>query len=265
MRPSRSRPVTGHWSDGEAPVRLAVHRIASLLVQHAGIAEYPRTRHVVAVRGVFDQSSSASSNPSETPPPAPSTARHSSRRRDSRERMWPPSSACRPPVAGTGWTSEPPASLQGSRCRDVLAPGRPGPYPGSRSQHPGGRGRAHTERTHAYCERTRLSREGCERAAPSGAQETRAGGTMSTERKRDDRRCPGGDPPARRERNEALTGMARMGADAFGYTADLLIDRGLAQLLRLAGLAAQQLHLLPQPALRGGAPGQASPEPRSTP
>ena len=33
--------------------------------------------------------------------------------------------------------------------------------------------------------------------------------------------------------NEALIGMARMGADAFGYTADLRIDRGLAQLLRL--------------------------------
>jgi AhpD family alkylhydroperoxidase len=33
--------------------------------------------------------------------------------------------------------------------------------------------------------------------------------------------------------NEALSGMARMGADAFGYTAELRIDRGLAQLLRL--------------------------------
>src|SRR3954447_23659995 len=33
--------------------------------------------------------------------------------------------------------------------------------------------------------------------------------------------------------NEALMGIARMGADAFGYTADLRIDRGLAQLLRL--------------------------------
>jgi AhpD family alkylhydroperoxidase len=33
--------------------------------------------------------------------------------------------------------------------------------------------------------------------------------------------------------NEALIGIARMGADAFGYTADLRIDRGLAQLLRL--------------------------------
>jgi AhpD family alkylhydroperoxidase len=33
--------------------------------------------------------------------------------------------------------------------------------------------------------------------------------------------------------NEALIGMARMGADAFGYTADLRIDRGVAQLLRL--------------------------------
>jgi AhpD family alkylhydroperoxidase len=33
--------------------------------------------------------------------------------------------------------------------------------------------------------------------------------------------------------NEALIGMARMGAGAFGYTADLRIDRGLAQLLRL--------------------------------
>jgi AhpD family alkylhydroperoxidase len=33
--------------------------------------------------------------------------------------------------------------------------------------------------------------------------------------------------------NEALIGMARMGADAFGYTADLRLDRQLAQLLRL--------------------------------
>jgi AhpD family alkylhydroperoxidase len=33
--------------------------------------------------------------------------------------------------------------------------------------------------------------------------------------------------------NEALIGMARMGAAAFGYKADLLIDRGLAELLRL--------------------------------
>jgi AhpD family alkylhydroperoxidase len=33
--------------------------------------------------------------------------------------------------------------------------------------------------------------------------------------------------------HEALIGMARIGADAFGYTADLRIDRGLAQLLRL--------------------------------
>jgi AhpD family alkylhydroperoxidase len=33
--------------------------------------------------------------------------------------------------------------------------------------------------------------------------------------------------------NESLTGMARMGAEAFGYTADLRIDRGLAELLRL--------------------------------
>ena len=33
--------------------------------------------------------------------------------------------------------------------------------------------------------------------------------------------------------NEALIGMARMGASAFGYTANLRIDRGLAQLLRL--------------------------------
>ena len=33
--------------------------------------------------------------------------------------------------------------------------------------------------------------------------------------------------------NEALIGMARMGADAFGYTAGLRIDRGLAELVRL--------------------------------
>jgi AhpD family alkylhydroperoxidase len=34
-------------------------------------------------------------------------------------------------------------------------------------------------------------------------------------------------------RNESLIGMARMGADAFGYKAELRIDRELAQLLRL--------------------------------
>src|SRR6187401_220731 len=33
--------------------------------------------------------------------------------------------------------------------------------------------------------------------------------------------------------NEALVGIARMGADAFGYRAELRIDRRLAQLLRL--------------------------------
>jgi AhpD family alkylhydroperoxidase len=33
--------------------------------------------------------------------------------------------------------------------------------------------------------------------------------------------------------NESLIGVARMGADAFGYKADLRIDRGLAELLRL--------------------------------
>src|SRR5687767_1081842 len=33
--------------------------------------------------------------------------------------------------------------------------------------------------------------------------------------------------------NKSLIGMGRMGADAFGYKADLRIDRGLAQLLRL--------------------------------
>lgn len=33
--------------------------------------------------------------------------------------------------------------------------------------------------------------------------------------------------------NEALTALARFGADSFGYTADLSIDRQLAQLLRL--------------------------------
>jgi len=33
--------------------------------------------------------------------------------------------------------------------------------------------------------------------------------------------------------NPALMAMARMGAEAFGYKADLRIDRGLAELLRL--------------------------------
>ena len=44
-----------------------------------------------------------------------------------------------------------------------------------------------------------------------------------------------------------------------GYPADLRIDRALAQLLRLRVSAAQQLHLLPQPALRGGARGRHTP------
>jgi hypothetical protein len=64
--------------------------------------------------------------------------------------------------------------------------------------------------------------------------------------------------------NEALIGMARMGADAFGYKADLRIDRGLAELLRLRVFAAQQLHVLPQLALRGGARGGHPPGSRST-
>jgi AhpD family alkylhydroperoxidase len=34
-------------------------------------------------------------------------------------------------------------------------------------------------------------------------------------------------------RNEALTALARLGADSFGYKADLSVDRQLAQLLRL--------------------------------
>jgi len=33
--------------------------------------------------------------------------------------------------------------------------------------------------------------------------------------------------------NESLIGLARMGADAFGYTAELRVDRALAELLRL--------------------------------
>jgi AhpD family alkylhydroperoxidase len=33
--------------------------------------------------------------------------------------------------------------------------------------------------------------------------------------------------------NDSLIGIARMGADAFGYKAELSIDRGLAELLRL--------------------------------
>ena len=34
-------------------------------------------------------------------------------------------------------------------------------------------------------------------------------------------------------KNKALIDLARMGADAFGYTAELRIDRRLAELLRL--------------------------------
>jgi AhpD family alkylhydroperoxidase len=56
---------------------------------------------------------------------------------------------------------------------------------------------------------------------------------MSTERKKlaDDVRVEKRRLDA--SENEALIGIARMGADAFGYTAGLRIDRQLAQLLRL--------------------------------
>jgi hypothetical protein len=67
-----------------------------------------------------------------------------------------------------------------------------------------------------------------------GTEATDTGGTVSIGKEAkmaDDvqvanRRCDASE-------NDALIGMARMGADAFGYTADLRIDRGLAQLLRL--------------------------------
>jgi len=56
---------------------------------------------------------------------------------------------------------------------------------------------------------------------------------MSTERKKfaDDVRVEKRRLDA--SENDALIAIARMGADAFGYTADLRIDRQLAQLLRL--------------------------------
>ena len=58
--------------------------------------------------------------------------------------------------------------------------------------------------------------------------------------------------------NEALIGLARMGADAFGYTADLRIDRGLAELLRLRvsqlGSCAYCLNLHHQAARDAGIP-----------
>ena len=65
--------------------------------------------------------------------------------------------------------------------------------------------------------------------------------------------------------NQALMAMAPMGADAFGYRATLGIDRGLAQLLRLRVSQLKQLHLLPRPALPGGARRGHPPGPRSTP
>src|SRR5215467_7931277 len=62
---------------------------------------------------------------------------------------------------------------------------------------------------------------------------TTGGCAMSTERKKfaDDVRVEKRRLDA--SENDALIGIARMGADAFGYTADLRIDRQLAQLLRL--------------------------------
>src|SRR5215470_5754710 len=62
---------------------------------------------------------------------------------------------------------------------------------------------------------------------------TTGGCAMSTENKKfaDDVRVEKRRLDA--SENDALIGIARMGADAFGYTADLRIDRQLAQLLRL--------------------------------
>ncbi len=64
--------------------------------------------------------------------------------------------------------------------------------------------------------------------------------------------------------NEALIAMAQMGANAFGYTADLRIDRGLAQLLRLRVSQLNNctycLNLHYEAAREAGSPG-----PRSTP
>ena len=66
-----------------------------------------------------------------------------------------------------------------------------------------------------------------------GRREARTGGTMSIEGSKmaDDVQVANRRLDA--SENEALIGMARMGAEAFGYRADLRIDRGLAQLLRL--------------------------------
>jgi alkylhydroperoxidase family enzyme len=55
--------------------------------------------------------------------------------------------------------------------------------------------------------------------------------------------------------NEALIGMARMGAHAFGYTARPANRPPPRPALAPASVAAQQLHLLPEPALPGGARG----------
>jgi AhpD family alkylhydroperoxidase len=67
------------------------------------------------------------------------------------------------------------------------------------------------------------------------------GGRMMPSREDDDNRREGemGEETeftnhrADATQNESLIGIARMGADAFGYTAELCIDRGLAHLLRL--------------------------------
>ena len=63
--------------------------------------------------------------------------------------------------------------------------------------------------------------------------------------------------------NEALIGMARMGADAFGYKADLRIDRGLAQLLRLR-VSQLTTALTASTCTTGRRARRASPGPRST-
>ena len=65
------------------------------------------------------------------------------------------------------------------------------------------------------------------------AGQARSGGATTTGRRKHERRLEITNHRADATQNDSLIGIARLGADAFGYKAELRINRGLAQLLRL--------------------------------
>src|SRR5262249_52143632 len=74
-------------------------------------------------------------------------------------------------------------------------------------------------------------------ALPTRRMARRCTFTRELSMSREERKMPDDVEVANRRldvtQNAALIGLARMGADAFGYTAELRIDRQLAELLRL--------------------------------